>query len=305
MADVLAGGVLVGSPSNVAPGGGGPDGEVPSTLEGEMAFDAKTVSTNDWGVMGAAAGVFLSSLIGSYISVSVEVPEEFEAFATETDGGVTNAWWSWATLGLLLLLAVGALAAARVFGQVKLPEIGVGWNLIAAAAAGLGALLVILRAVTAGDSGGVPGFEASVGPGWSGYVLMILAVVETVFAVMAFRTSGEQVPWQQTGSSKPPAAATDRPTPAAPTGPPPPPRPAHPRRPRPAHLRRRPARRRPARHPRRPPPDPADLSAAPRRRLVCVREIGWRVRPAGRRAPSVPAGGASAARTAARCAAWS
>jgi Family of unknown function (DUF5336) len=163
-----------------------------------MAFDAKTVSTNDWGVMGAAAGVFLFSLFSSYVTISIDDDEVFGGLS----GGI-NAWDSYATLGLLLLLAVGALAAARVFANVALPDIGVGWNLIAAAAAGLGALLVILRAFTY-DSG----FGLDVGPGWSGWLVMILAVAETAFAVLAFRTSGEQAPWQQPGQPRPPATGT-------------------------------------------------------------------------------------------------
>jgi hypothetical protein len=188
-----------------------------------MAFDAKTVTTNDWGVMGAAAGVFLFSLIGSFITYSVEVSEELEGLGGIDDsGGVTNAWTGYAVLGLLLLLAVGALAAARVFADVQLPQTGVGWNLIAAAAAGLGALLVILRAFTAGEDVGGFGLEASSGPGWSGYVVMILAVVETAFAVLAFRTSGEQVPWQQGGGGASPSSAGAPPPAAAPPAAPPP-----------------------------------------------------------------------------------
>ena len=190
-----------------------------------MAFDAKTVTTNDWGVMGTAAGVFLFSLFGSYVTVSIDGDDELFG---DLSGGV-SAWNSYATLGVLLLLAVGALAAARVFADLALPDIGVGWNLIAAAAAGLGALLLILRAFTYPD-----GFGVDVGPGWSGYVVMLLAIAETAFAVLAFRTSGEQVPWQQRGSAPaastgttyaPPAASPHTPG-SAPSAPPPVPPPA-------------------------------------------------------------------------------
>jgi hypothetical protein len=153
-----------------------------------MAFDAKTVNTNDWGVMGAAAGVFIFSLFGSYVTYDFGGDEELFG---DISGGV-SAWNSYATLGVLLLIAVGALAAARVFGGVVLPDIGVGWNLVAAGAAALGTLLLVLRAFTYPD-----GLGLDVGPGWSGWVLMVLAIAETVFAVMAFRTSGEKVPWQQ------------------------------------------------------------------------------------------------------------
>ena len=172
-----------------------------------MAFDPKTVSTVDWGVMGAAAGVFLFSLFSSYVTLSFDGDDE--VFGEYSSG--VSAWNSYATLGVLLLLAVGALAAARVFAGVALPDVGVGWNLIAAAVAGLGTLLVILRAFTYPD-----GFGIDVGPGWSGYVLMLLALVETAFAVLAFRTSGEQAPWQG-GGGRPPSAPTYDAPPRPPT----------------------------------------------------------------------------------------
>ena len=76
---------------------------------------------------------------------------------------------------------------------------------MAVAAAGLGALLVILRAFTYPE-----GFGLEVDPGWSGYVLMLLAIAETVFAVKTFRSSGEQMPWQQQGggtATQPPAGS--------------------------------------------------------------------------------------------------
>lgn len=162
-----------------------------------MAFDAKTVSTNDWGVIGSAVGVLIFSLFGSYVTVTYNDQDLLGDY-----GGV-SAWNSYATLGVLLLMLAGALVAARVFAGVALPDIGVGWNLVAVVAAGLGALLVIARAFTYPD-----GFGLEVGPGWSGYILMLLAIAETVFAVMAFRTSGEQVSWQQHGGGRttPPSA---------------------------------------------------------------------------------------------------
>jgi hypothetical protein len=156
-----------------------------------MAFDPKTVRPNDWGVLGGAAAIFIVSLIPSYISY--DYSGQFPGF--DASGGI-SAWHSYATLGLLLLFAAGAIVALRVFEVTTLPEIGVGWAMITTALAGLGAILVILRALTVSSAFGV-----SVGPGWSGYLLMLLAIATTVFAALNFRESGEATPWADHGAS--------------------------------------------------------------------------------------------------------
>ncbi|MCW2747876.1 MAG: hypothetical protein JWP10_1018, partial [Nocardioidaceae bacterium] len=94
-----------------------------------------------------------------------------------------SAWHSWPTIGVLLIIAATAIVAVRTFAPATLPDT-VPWNLVTVAAAGLGTILVILRAITAS-----PG-----GPGWSGYALFIFAIVLTVVAAMNFRASGEKIP---------------------------------------------------------------------------------------------------------------
>ncbi len=158
-----------------------------------MAFDSKSVKTTDWGVIGCAAGVLVFSFVGSYVTASYD--GEIGALSDFSQG--TSAWDGYAVIGLLLLLAVGGLAAARVFADVALPAIPVGWNLVLAGAAALGTLLLVLRAFTYPGGGDFAGVSVDVGPGWSGWLVMLLAVGETVFAVLAFRESGEAVPWQQ------------------------------------------------------------------------------------------------------------
>jgi hypothetical protein len=166
-----------------------------------MAFDPKTVRPNDWGVLGGAAAIFIVSLIPSYISY--DYSGQFPGF--DASGGI-SAWHSYATLGLLLLFAAGAIVALRVFEVTTLPEIGVGWAMITTALAGLGAILVILRALTVSSAFGV-----SVGPGWSGYLLMLLAIATTVFAALNFRESGESTPWADRGASGANARGTNAP----------------------------------------------------------------------------------------------
>jgi uncharacterized membrane protein YfhO len=156
-----------------------------------MAVDLNSLKTSDKGVLGAAIGVFIFSFFSSYVTVS------FGGFSAGAD-----AWHSYAVLALLLLFAAAAIVAIKAFDLVELPEIGVGWALITTACAALGAFLLILRALTYSGSG--------VSVGWSGYVLFILAIAETVFAAMAFRESGETTPWANrasgsSGSGTPPA----------------------------------------------------------------------------------------------------
>ena len=174
-----------------------------------MAFDANSVKTTDWGVMGCAAGLLIFSVFDSYVTVSFEGGDELGG-AFDASYGI-SAWNSYAVLGVLLLLAVGAFAAVRVFANITLPSIPVGWNLVAAGVAALGTLLLVLRAFTYDEGPSIA--QVDVGPGWSGWVVMLLAVGVTVFSVLAFRESGETAPWQQR-QSQPPASQP-------PAGPPP------------------------------------------------------------------------------------
>jgi hypothetical protein len=73
-----------------------------------------------------------------------------------------------------------------------------------AAAAGLGTILLILRAVF----NGVPDFLGiSAGPGWSGYVRFIAGIALTAFTFVSYRESGETLPKANHGGTTPPPAA--------------------------------------------------------------------------------------------------
>jgi len=169
-----------------------------------MPFDANNVKTTDWGVLGCAAALLLFSLPDSFVTAEISAEGEMAAMLGEFDSYGINAWSSYASLGVLLLLAVGALAAARVFAGVVLPMMAVGWNLVLAGAAAVGTLLLLVRAFTYSiDGADMAGISVDTGPGWSGWLVLLLAVAETVFAVLAFRDSGESVPWQQGQQSRP------------------------------------------------------------------------------------------------------
>lgn len=162
----------------------------------------KSLGTNDQGALVAGALAIVLSFFGSYITASYDGPG---AGAIGNISSGTNAWTSYATLGILLVIGATTIVAIKAFAPDTLPA-GVPWNLVAAATAGLGTLLLILRAVV----NDVPsGAGVSVGPGWSGYLLWIAAIALTVFTVLAFRTSGEKLPdVKKSGSTHddPPAA---------------------------------------------------------------------------------------------------
>ncbi|MET1037760.1 MAG: hypothetical protein ABW075_05760, partial [Aeromicrobium sp.] len=136
-----------------------------------MAVDFKSIGKFEQGALIAGVLALILSFIESYVTVS----------AGSISAG-TNAWDSYATLGVLLLVASTAIVAVKVFAGENLPA-GAPWNLIAAIAAGVGTLLLILRAFTYSD-GGLSSVD--VGPGWSGWALFVAGIALTVFTVLAF-----------------------------------------------------------------------------------------------------------------------
>lgn len=142
------------------------------------------VNRNDLAVLAGGALTFIFSLFPAYLSLSVD-----GGGLPGVDAG-SNAWTSFASLGMLLILAATALVAIRVFAPQVLPKGVVPCNLITAGVAGLGALLLVLRALTASESA----FGVSIGPGWSAWLVFITSIGMTVFAALAFVASGEKLP---------------------------------------------------------------------------------------------------------------
>lgn len=163
-----------------------------------MAVDFKSLGKNDQGALIAGAVAIVLSFIGSYVTVSYDGPGG--AGMAGISAG-TNAWTSYATLGMLLVVASTVVVGIKAFAKENLPD-GVPWNLVAAATAGLGTLLLILRALF---PGGADLAGLSVGPGWSGYLLWIAVIALTVFTVLSFRESGEKMPGINKGGDAPAA----------------------------------------------------------------------------------------------------
>ena len=163
-----------------------------------MAVDFKSLGKYEQGALIAGGVSIIVSFFGSYVVASFDGGDSVPGLNVSAG---TNAWTSFATLGVLLIVAATAVIGVKAFAAESLPD-GVPWNLVALAAAGLGTLLLILRAFTAGN----PGFGVSVGPGWSGYLLFLTTIALTVFAFLSFKESGEKIPEINKGGGTPPAA---------------------------------------------------------------------------------------------------
>lgn len=186
-----------------------------------MAVDFKSIGKFEQGALIAGGLSLILSFINKYVTVSVDGGEL--AGLGGAVGG-TNAWDSFATIGVLLVIAATAIVAVKVFAGENLPA-GVPWNLVAFAAAALGTVLLILRAFTYGNQGIS---QISIGPGWSGWALFVTSIALSVFAFLSFRESGEKIPeFNKGGATQPPTPPTAPPAPPTPpaSGPPAPPAP--------------------------------------------------------------------------------
>ena len=139
----------------------------------------KDVNTNDLGVMGSAVGVFIFSLL----------PWFGIAGASKNGWGVGFLAW----FGILLGLAAGVLVALRVFANVNLPTLQVGWNLVALGLAGLGFVFILLKLIV-GYKVGALGFHITLDRKIGLFLGLIAAAVQSFFAFAAFKVSGEALP---------------------------------------------------------------------------------------------------------------
>jgi hypothetical protein len=165
--------------------------------------DFKSLPRNDLIVLVSGVLVFIVSLFFPYYGASIK--ETVPGFSGSTS---TNAWHGLAAFGLILLLLALILVAVQVFAAGSLPDVPLGYAMIAAGLAVLGALCVIIKSF---DLPSGSGFGVSYGLRWGGWLLMILVIVQAVFSILRALSSDEGVPWQSSGGA------------AAPPPPPPPP----------------------------------------------------------------------------------
>jgi hypothetical protein len=160
----------------------------------------KDITTPDLAVMGAGLVAFIASFLPWF---RVSVPKV--SFGDQSFGGGSvsaNAWNSnvgfLAWFGCLLLLAVGAVVAGRIFAGFVLPKTSfAGPALILLAASALGTLLILLRWLTQTH------FHS-----FGFWLALASGIVQLVFLVPAFQASGEKLPEFNRPSSEPPAPPT-------------------------------------------------------------------------------------------------
>ena len=152
------------------------------------------LNTVDRVIAGAALVAFITLFLPWY-GVSVGGVD------VSGSGGVTGS------IGALLLTAGGVLTVYRKAGGALHSGRHAAPSLVVVVLAALGLLLVIVRWITLPryHAGGV-GFSHSVGPRYGLYVALLAGIVETVAAVMAMRTPGEQAPWDQSAEPGHPTA---------------------------------------------------------------------------------------------------
>ncbi len=163
-----------------------------------MAVDFKSLGKFEQGALVAGAVSIILSFIPKYVVVSIDGGKDIPGLSFSS--GI-SAWHGWAFVGMLLIVAATAIVAVKAFAAENLPD-GVPWNLVAAAAAGLGTILIIIRAFTVGDSGLG---SVDVGPGWSGWLLFITTIAVTAFTFLGFKESGEKMPDINKKNDTPPA----------------------------------------------------------------------------------------------------
>ncbi len=170
-----------------------------------MAFDFNALGKNDKVALVTGALTTILLFFPAYAKASVSAGDSGLSIGSVSES--KSAFVEWATFVALLLIVAFVIVVLRVVVG-NLPA-GVPWNLITAGLAGLGTLLLIIYVFTFGPD--VPSgisVDLSTGPGWSGWILMPVAIVFSVFAFLGFKDSGEQIPDFNKGNDAPPAPPT-------------------------------------------------------------------------------------------------
>jgi len=174
-----------------------------------MPVDIGSIKRNDQIAGAAAILAFIFALIPGVVTTSLkdDVKDAVGAAGLDTSDGV-NLWHGFGVLaGLLLLVGVAGIVAA-ILERSELESLPVRW--ITTGVWGLATLLVLIYGFTY-DGGAPAGADrfVDIGPGFVGYLLMLLCIVTTVFVALGAQESGEKLPGrsQTSGEATPPPAA--------------------------------------------------------------------------------------------------
>jgi hypothetical protein len=155
-----------------------------------MSFNLERLNRTDRMVAGGAAVVFIAGFLpwwGYKGPLSL-----YNASVSGWSAGFT----AWA--GTLLLTLAGIYVVLRRSG-VSLPSPYVGPSVLVAGVAALGLLLVVIRWLTLPSVSA--GLAGSIGARYGIWIAIIAGAVEVAGAVIAFRASGEALPWASSESA--------------------------------------------------------------------------------------------------------
>jgi len=174
-----------------------------------MPVDIGSIKRNDQIAGAAAILAFIFALIPGVVTASVK--DQFEDMAdaagVSTSEGI-NLWHGFGVLAALLILVGIAGLVAAIANRTELQAVPVRW--ITTGVWGLATLLVVIYGFTYdGDAPAGAARAWDIGPGFVGYLLMLLCIVTTVFVALGAQESGEKLPGrsQTTGEASPPPAA--------------------------------------------------------------------------------------------------
>jgi hypothetical protein len=148
------------------------------------AFEWKKLSTGDK-VISITALLALIALFLPWETVNVD------GYSGSRDGWGSGYGW----LGALLVIAAGVYIVALRSGS-NMPKMSYGPGVIVLGASVIGAVLIVLRWITLprGHYGNFAG-SVSWGAGAGLYLALVAAIVQAIYAIRMFQSSGEALPW--------------------------------------------------------------------------------------------------------------
>lgn len=159
--------------------------------------DLRELPRNDRVFLGLGVAVFIASFLPWY---GASVSASFGGQSISSSASVT-AWHGWAALGVILMLVATLIVAVQRFSDAELPTLMLSWTRVVLLIDVVGAGIFVIRSIRL-PSESVAGF--SVGLRWGGWLLMIVAIAQVVFAALRVRDAGESLTSWRTAAAPPP-----------------------------------------------------------------------------------------------------